>query len=48
MVRLFAVSGPVIESKGMGTNFQKKSQEMLENDTIFENLGNNVQNLKIF
>ena len=31
----------------MGTIFQKKSQEMLENDTIFENLGNNVQNLKI-
>ena len=28
--------------------FQKKSQKRAKNDKIFENLGKNVQNLKIF
>ena len=36
----FAYSGPIIES-GYACNFLKKGQ-------IFENLGKNVQNLKIF
>ena len=34
-------SGPIPESKGMGAIFQKK-------DKMFENLGKNVQYLKIF
>ena len=33
--------GPILESKGMRAIFQKKGQ-------IFEILGKNVQNLKIF
>ena len=34
-------SGPILESKGMGVIFQK-------NGKIFENLGKNVQKLRIF
>ena len=40
--------GPILESKGMGVIFQKKGKEILKNSKIFENLGQNVQNLKIF
>ena len=32
----------------MGAIFQKKGKEMLNKGKIFENLGENVQNLKIF
>ena len=35
------VAGPILGSKGMHGIFQKKGK-------IFENLGKNVQNLKIF
>ena len=41
-------SGPILESKGMHAIFQKKGKKMLKKGTIFENLGKNVQNLKIF
>ena len=41
-------AGPISESKGMGVIFQKKGKEMLKRGKIFENLGKNVQNLKIF
>ena len=39
------VSGPILESKGKGTIFQKNGKEILSEG---ENLGTNVQNLKIF
>ena len=32
----------------MGAIFQKKGKEMLKKGKIFENLGKNKQNLKIF
>ena len=38
--------GPILESKGMGAVFKKKSKEMLKTGKIFGNLGENVQNLK--
>ena len=41
-------TGPILESKGMGAIFQKKGKGMLKKSKIFENLGGNVQNLKIF
>ena len=40
-ILLFTLTGPILESRGMHTIFQKKGK-------IFENLGKNVQNLKIF
>ena len=42
------LSGPILESKDIGVIFQKKGKEMLKKGKIFENLGKNVQNLKIF
>ena len=51
---LVSLSGPIIEGKGMRTIFRKrerKGQKMLKKakkSKIFENLGKNVQNLKIF
>ena len=42
------LSGPILESKDMGAIFQKKGKEILEKGKIFENLGKNVQNFKIF
>ena len=38
---LFTLTGPILESRGMHTIFQKKGK-------ILENLGKNLQNLKIF
>ena len=38
------LAGPILESKGMRAIFQKKDKK----GKIFENLGKNVQNLKIF
>ena len=38
------VTGPALESKGMRAIFQKKG----EKGKMFENLGKDVQNLKIF
>ena len=35
-------------NQGIGAIFQKKGKEMLKKCKIFENLGKNVQNLKIF
>ena len=32
----------------MGAIFQKKDKEMLKKGKLFKNLGQNVQNLKIF
>ena len=40
--------GAILENKGMGAIFQKKGKEMLKKGKIFENLGQNIQNLKIF
>ena len=45
---ILQTSGPTLESKGMGAFFQKKGKEMLKKSKTFENLGKNVQNLKIF
>ena len=42
------IPGSILESKGMSAIFQKKGKEMLKKGKIFENLGQNVQNLKIF
>ena len=39
------LSGPNLESRGLHAIFQKKRQIK---GKIFENLGKNVQNLKIF
>ena len=39
---------PIPQSKGMHEIFQKKGQKMLKKGNVFENLGNRVQNLKIF
>ena len=39
---------PILESKDIGAIFQKKGKEMLKKSKIFQNLGQNVQNLKIF
>ena len=33
---------------GYVCNFWEKGQKMLKKDNIFENLGKNIQNLKIF
>ena len=41
-------AGPILESKGMGPIFQKKKKRGTKKGKIFENLGKNVQNLKIF
>ena len=38
---MFPFAVPILESKTMGANFQKKGK-------IFENLRKSVQNLKIF
>ena len=40
----FTTSGPILESKGMRAIFQKRGKK----GKIFENLGKNVPNLKIF
>ena len=37
-------AGPILESKGMHAIFRKRAKK----GTIFENLGKNIQNLKIF
>ena len=40
---------PILESKGMHVIFQRKGKKILKRvNKIFENLGKNVQNLKIF
>ena len=40
--------GPILESKGMHIIFQEKGTKILKRWKILENLGKNVQNLKIF
>ena len=45
--------GPILESKGMRTIFKKKvkkkkEKKMLREGKVFENLGKDVQKLKIF
>ena len=43
--------GPILKSKVIQASFQKKGkkgQKMLKKGNLFENLGKNVQNLKIF
>ena len=45
---LLYITGPILESKGMHAVFQKKGGKMLKKGKIFENLGKNVQNFKIF
>ena len=49
--RQIQVSGPILESKGMCVIFQKKDKKTakkIKKGKIFENLGKNVQNLKVF
>ena len=41
-------SEPILESKSMHAIFQKKGKKMFKKGKIFENLGKNLQNLKIF
>ena len=41
-------SGHILESKGMRAIFQKKDKKMFKKGKIFEHLGKNVQNMKIF
>ena len=54
MTCFISYPGPILERKGMRAIFQKKGkkwQKMLKKDKkgkIFENLGKNIQNLKIF
>ena len=43
----FLHTRPILESKGMRAIFQKRGKKMLKKGKIFENLGKNVQNLKI-
>ena len=40
-------SGPILESNGIHVIFLKKGKKMLKKGKIFENLGKNVQDLKI-
>ena len=42
------IPGPILESKGMHAMFQKKAKKKGQKGNIFENLGQNMQNLKIF
>ena len=42
------ITGPILESKGMGAIFQKKCKKMLKRGKIFENFCKNVPNLNIF
>ena len=42
------LTGPILESKGMRAVFQKKGKKMFKMGKIFENLGENIQNLKTF
>ena len=44
----YALSGPILESKGLHAIFQKKGKKRAKKGKIFENLGKTVQNLKIF
>ena len=46
--QILRFSGPILESKSMRAIFQKKGKKMFKKDKIFENIGKNVQNLKIF
>ena len=41
-------TGPVLQSKDMCTNFQKKGKKRTKEGKIFESLGKNVQNLNFF
>ena len=44
----FSFTGPILESKGMLVIFQKKGKDRAKKGKIFENLGKNVQYMKIF
>ena len=41
-------AGPILESKGIHAIFQKKGRKKAKIGKIFENLGKNVHNFKIF
>ena len=45
---LISWPGPILESKGMRAICEKKGKKMLKKGKVVENLGENVQNLKIF
>ena len=45
---LLELPGPILERKGMGATLKKNGKEMFKKCEIFENLGKNVQNLKMF
>ena len=42
------LAGPILESKGIHEIVQKKGKTRAKKGNIFENLGKNIQNLKIF
>ena len=48
MIKIIMITEPILESKGMCTIFNKKGKKMFKKGKIFENLGKNLQNLKIF
>ena len=52
LISKFSHDRPILESKGMHAIFQKKKakkgKKMLKKEDIFENVGNNVHNLKLF
>ena len=45
---LVYIAGPILESKGMRAIFQKKGKIRVKNGKVSENLGKNLQNLKMF
>ena len=42
------MSGPILERKGTHATFQKKGKKRAKEGKISDNLGKNVQSLKIF
>ena len=44
----FVTAGPILESKGMRVIFQRKEQKNFKKGKIFENLGKNIQNFKVY
>ena len=42
------LAGPILESKGMRSIFQKKGKDRAKKGKVFENSDKNIQNLKVF
>ena len=45
---IFTASGLILERNGVRAIFQKKGKKRIKKGKIFEKLGKNVQNLKLF